>query len=188
MATRVDIVEVYEIAPTPKRVELICKNYRNFEKIIEAGKSDLSFQIISEQEYNRRQAFGDLGVRVQSSSGHSDVVFKQVYTEIEVEKAIEECDFSGGILDDTDRKEEFISEAFTLRRMKKELGVFNRQMSFLDDDEKDQFICFLRKEKTIDDMADELGVQYHTVVRKMNKLKQIVKTQTIKKIEEGRRK
>lgn len=187
MATRVDIVEVYAIAPAPKRIELICKNYHNFERIIEGRTAELRFNIIEEQEYNRRQARGDLGIRVQTSGMHSDIVYRQAVSEIEVERAIKDCDFSGGILDGTDHKEEFISDAHTLMRMKREYQLFNSQMAYLDDDEKRQFLCFLKKEKTIDDMADELGVQYHTVVRKMNRFKQIVKGETVRIIESGRR-
>ena len=72
-------------------------------------------------------------------------------------------------------------------RMKREYQLFNSQMAYLDDEEKRQFLCFLKKEKTIDDMADELGVQYHTVIRKMNRFKQIVKGETVRIIECGRR-
>lgn len=187
MATRADIVQNYAVAPAAKRVELICKNFQNFEGIIDGRIAAMSFMILEEKAYNRRQDNGDLGVRVQTSGLYSNPTANIGTTEVELEKAIIECNFSDGILEGTDHEEEYILDALTLRRMRREYKLFVSQMAYLNEKERQQFMAFLKRARTIEDMAEELGVQYHSVIRKMNKLKQVVKAETIRVIETGRK-
>lgn len=187
MATKADIVQKYAVAPAAKRVEIICKNYQNFEGIIEGKIAAMSFVITEEKAYYRKQEHGDLGVRVQSSGHYDDITANTAINELSIKKAIMECDFSDGILEGTDHEEDFIYDACTLMKMRREYELFKSQMAYLNEKERQLFTTFLSKKKTIDDLAEELGVQYHSVVRRMNKLKQVVKAETIKAIEMGRK-
>lgn len=187
MATKADIVEKYAVAPAGKRIEIIYKNYHNFERIIKGKVENLCFSITEDREYNRRKEIGDLGIRVQTSGHYSNPTCNTALNETTLFQAIMNCDFSDGILNGTDREEEYISDAFTLRKMRVEFNLFNRQMMYLDESEKEEFLVFLMKKKSIEDLADELGVQYHTVIRKMNRFKKIVKDETVKVIEKEER-
>ena len=128
MATKANIVQMYAESTPDKRIDIICKNYHNFEAIIKGKISALMFSIEEEKEFNRREGRGDLGIRVKTSGYHSDVTGDTGANETLLEKAIIECDFSGGILDGTDNEDKHIRDACTLNRMRREYNLFNSQI------------------------------------------------------------
>lgn len=60
-----NVLEKYAGLTPEKRVDYICKNYSRFTGIIESYTQGLVYMIEEEQDFNRREDRGDLGVRVQ---------------------------------------------------------------------------------------------------------------------------
>ena len=91
-----DMVQVYRKADDAHKFEIIYKNYSCFLRMVDSIISGLAYEIESEILFNRRQAKGDLGVRVQTS----------------------------GILDDCDDPERYITQALVLEDMRRDYSLF----------------------------------------------------------------
>lgn len=185
MATKANIVQMYAESTPDKRIDIICKNYHNFEAIIKGKISALMFSIEEEKEFNRREGRGDLGIRVKTSGYHSDVTWDTGVNETLLEKAIIKCDFSGGILDGTDDEDKHIRDACTLNRMRREYNLFNSQMGYLSSPQKKLLLEYLTREKSIEDLAEQEGIQYRSVQKKISEIKMIVKKATVNAMERG---
>ena len=68
------------------------------------------------------------------------------------------CDFSGGVLDGTDRAEEFKQEAFTLQKMRADYDLFNSQLKILKPQERQLFVGFISREMDYGMIADEMAI------------------------------
>ena len=106
------IVNRYAKADASGRVDIICSHYAVFIGIIESSVDGLVFLIEDEKINARRAEKLALGVRVQSS-GYSDPTGNTVAGEDEIRRAIIECDFSGGVLEESSTTA-FMMDAATL--------------------------------------------------------------------------
>ena len=110
---------------------------------------------------------------------------KTLFISRNFEKAIIECDFSGGILDGTDDEDKHIRDACTLNRMRREYNLFNSQMGYLSSPQKKLLLEYLTREKSIEDLAEQEGIQYRSVQKKISEIKMIVKKATVNAMERG---
>ncbi len=93
--------------------------------------------------------------------------------------AIIACDFSGDVLEGVDRGEEFQRDAYTLRSMRTDFALFNRQLGILSGNELRIFKGYLSGEKDIGDIAEEEGIQYESAAQKVRRAKVKIKVQMI---------
>lgn len=179
MMARASIIEKYANADAAKKVDIICKNYPNFIGIVEGYTEGLCYMIENEKAYNRTQAKGDPGVRVQSSGMHSDITANMAIGNVITKDAIRTCDFSDGVLDGVDRCEKFQMDAFTLRQMRADYELFSKQMAILNGSELRIFKEYLSGEKEIAQIADEEGIMYESAVQKLRRAKVKIKKQMV---------
>lgn len=135
--------------------------------------------IENEKAYNRRQNQSDLGVRVQASGAHSDITADTAINNVITREAIIACDFSGDVLDGVDRVEEFQSDAYTLKKMRADFELFNRQLCILGRNEQRIFRGYLSGEKDISAIAEEEGIQYESAAQKVRRAKVKIKVQMV---------
>ena len=95
MVAKASIIEIYAWADAAGRVDIICKNYSNFIGIVDVYTEGLRYMIESEKVYSRKKNYGDLGVRVQTSGIHSDIIADMAISNVITREAIIACDFSG---------------------------------------------------------------------------------------------
>ena len=117
------MVQAYRESDNARKFEIIYKNYSCFLRMVDSIISGLAYEIESEILFNRRQAKGDLGVRVQTS-GISDVTGNTAATRGDIANALKSCNFSGGILDDCDDPERYITQALVLEDMRRDYSLF----------------------------------------------------------------
>lgn len=174
MLTGAEIIQKYRESGSTTRANIICKNYFRLNSIIENSIDWMTEQIISDQQFVRREAMGDLGIRVQTSS-RGDVTGNTSCNCTMVRQAIETCDFAEVNLKDVDDREKILEDSFTLREMRRDLLDFNRSISnVLEPDEIKLFKSFLKKEKGLQDIAEEFGIQYDSADRRINRMKKRV--------------
>ena len=179
MAAKASIIKNYAKADAAGKVDIICKNYSNFIGIVDGYTEGLCYMIENEKAYNRKQSRGDLGVRVQTSGMHSDITADTAINNVITKEAIIACDFSGDVLEGVDRGEEFQRDAYTLRSMRADFELFNRQLSILSGNESRIFRGYLSGEKDIGDIAEEEGIQYESAAQKVRRAKVKIKVQMI---------
>ena len=145
-----------------------------------AGISRTTLAMIeNEKAYNRKQSRGDLGVRVQTSGMHSDITADTAINNVITKEAIIACDFSGDVLEGVDRGEEFQRDAYTLRSMRADFELFNRQLCILSGNESRIFRGYLSGEKDIGDIAEEEGIQYESAAQRVRRIKLKVRGQMV---------
>ena len=101
---RANFVKQYADADAAGRVDIICKNYPIFLGIVDSSTDGLIYVIENEKAFNRKSTNGDLGVRVQKSRS-TDTTADTAINNVMTRDALIACDFSGGVLDGTDRAE-----------------------------------------------------------------------------------
>lgn len=182
MAARADIIMTYAQADNSGRVKILIKHYASWDGILRVSTRNMIRDIMDETRCNRMAQYGELGVRVQTS-GCSDPTQTIGNNEMEIEKAVETCDFSGGILKDTDDAEGYELRACTIRRIRDDLETFNDQILWLDKKDRRILEDFLNEVKTVDDFADEWELQYISAYRRLERIKNVVRDATIVRME-----
>ena len=173
-----NLIKIYVDASSAKRVDIIIKHYTDFLGIVDGYTEGLRYMIECEKESNSHRALGDLGVRVQSGGSTSDPTAKKAIRNVMTREALINCDFSGDVMEGVDRAEEFIRDAYLLRDMRKDYELFNRQLSILGT-EKETFEKYLRREKTLIDIAEEQGITYESAQQKIHRIRRKVKKQVV---------
>lgn len=173
-----NLIKIYVDASSAKRVDIIIKHYTDFLGIVDGYTEGLRYMIECEKDSNRHRALGDLGVRVQTGGSTSDPTAKKAIRNVMTREALINCDFSGDVMEGVDRAEEFIRDAYLLRDMRKDYELFNRQLSILGT-EKETFEKYLRREKTLIDIAEEQGITYESAQQKIHKIRIRVKKQVV---------
>ena len=173
-----NLIKVYVNASSSKRVNLIIKNYNDFMGIVEGYTEGLRYMIECEKESNHRHDIGELGVRVQGGSIKSDPTANKAVAKIMTTEALIKCDFSGEVLKGVDRAEEFVSDAYLLRKMRNDYQLFNKQVETLGA-EKDVFEKYLTREMSLSDIAELQNISYESAQQKIHKIRSRVRRQVI---------
>ena len=125
------LVESYGKATPRERFRLIYKNYSIFPQLVDCYETGLFNRILFEVEYNRRKKNDDdLGVRIQTSH-RSDPTAAKAIEHIMIRDAIEECNFFGNILKETDDPEKHKRDILTIHMMLREYEVFDTSLKAL---------------------------------------------------------
>lgn len=175
METKAEIIRRYADADPPARVDLICRYYSRIDGIIESIIGNMVYIIWEEREKNKRESLGDLGVRVQSGGAAEDPTGNHAIFNIEIERAIRNCDFSDGILKGVDHEQEIISEAYILRDMKKMHDLYHNQLRGLNETDKSLYTRYLTQEITLSEIADLHGIDYYSAAKKMQRIRQTIR-------------
>ncbi len=168
-----NLVHRYAKADAMDRINLIYNNFASFLGVVESRTEGLVYLIENEKATNRSRENGDLGVRVQKST-ISDPTGNTATGNVMTRDALIACDFSGGVLDGTDRREAFIREALILKDMRRDYKLFNDQLNCLEEKEREIVLNFIERKKTMNELAEELCIDYYSVKKKLRRSKKKV--------------
>lgn len=178
MSTGAMIVAKYGEATRERRIDMICKYYPCFLEIVENFIDDMEEDIKNEQDYNRRAEYGDLGVRVNTSS-ISKVTQNKAIRNISLRDAILSGDFDGGELDDTDHTEDFIYNSMTVRSMIDDYNKFEKKLKNLLPGDRKLFVTYLQQEIDLAQIAEDTGINYESAKQKIRRIKVTIKKDII---------
>ncbi len=177
--TEEQLVEAYEKATPHERFRLIYKNYSIFPRMVDCYETGLFNQILFEIEYNRRKKNDDdLGVRIQTSY-RSDSTAAKAIEHIMIRDAIEECNFSGNILKETDNPEKYKRDILTIHMMRREYEVFETSLRSLPLAEFRITYSHLHDGKKLVDIAEEEDKAYQTILNIVSKTRKKLEGKTI---------
>ena len=171
------LVKQYAAADASGRVDLICKNFGIFLGVVNSRTDGILYLIENEKSVNRRLKNGDLGVRVQTSN-KVDPTGDTASGRADIKKALMDCNFSGGILDDTDHGDKYMREAFVLKSMREDYQLFLDQLDLLGDD-KELYISFISRKTTIKSIASEYKIEESSAKSRIYRAKQTIKNEMI---------
>ena len=148
------LVESYGKATPRERFRLIYKNYSIFPQLVDCYETGLFNRILFEVEYNRRKKNDDdLGVRIQTSH-RSDPTAAKAIEHIMIRDAIEECNFSGNILKETDNPEKHKRDILTIHMMRREYEVFDSCLKTLPGREYRITYDYIHKDRKVSEIAE----------------------------------
>lgn len=179
MAATVNIITKYSTADSATKVDIIVKYYPDFLGIVESYTDGLRYMIENEKAYNRKSSHGELGIRVQSSGAHSDITANTAIANVITRDAIVTCDFSGGVLEGVDRAEEYERNAWILHDMRQDYQLYTDQFGVLKDYEREELLKILNREITLSDLAEQRGIEYTSVQKRVHNYKKQVKDRTV---------
>ena len=179
METKQSIIGHYCKNSTDRRFDYIYMNYDNFTRQIEGYREGLAFLIASQKAYNRKNDYGDLGVRVQTSRGLSDLTADMAIENVIVKECIDKCEASDDLLMDVDDREEVALGLFELQLMKQELQVFDFQLQTFRKEDFKILSSYLNRNRSIREIAEELSIEPESVNKRLYRLKRKLKERII---------
>lgn len=160
------------------RFELIYRYYNVFDEIIDMYKEGLRELITSDKEYNNISDATELGVRIMTTLGVSDTTQAQALENIEIDDAIENEVYSDIFFKDIDDPDGIRFKIREYNLMKSEYKLFSKRLKKLDKEEYIFLLKFMKKEDSVEDIADEYSYSVDYTRKKIsqtkNKLKNIV--------------
>lgn len=177
-----NLVKEYAAADASRKVDLIYKHFSVFLRAVDSRTAGLMYLIENEKISNKRAEEGELGVKVKKSS-RSDPTANKAINNLITREALIACDFSGGILEGTDREEEFRREAYILKGMRQDYDLFTRQVECLDETNRKIFISYINRSKSTVEIADEIGIGLEAARNRIYKIKVEVKEHMLEYME-----
>lgn len=172
-----NFLRIYINANSSKKFDIITRHYADFIGIVDGYTEGLRYQIECDKDSCKREALGDLGVRVQTG-GCGDPTQSKAMNRILTKEAIVNCDFSRNELSGLDRADEYIQIAFCLRDMRKDYELFKNQMGVLGG-ESEIFERYLSGSLTLRGFAEEKGITYESAQQRMHKIRCKLRRQVI---------
>jgi len=162
----------YKLSPK-KRIDLIYKNYKSFPAYIDDYEADLAELISEVKAQARRNALGDLGVRIQTGAILMDPVGNMATDNIEIEKCLETEDFAS-ILKSLEDADDVMRGMAELHLMRYEYDKLNRIMKRLRDDEYEIFIAYITRKKRLSEISEELCIEMESANTRIYRIRKKV--------------
>ena len=96
-----------------------------------------------------------------------------------IRDAIEECNFSGNILKETDTPEKHKHDILTIHMMRREFEVFDSALKALPTKEHDIVFTFINKERKMLEIAEDRDLAYQTVKNLIGDIKKLLESRTV---------
>ena len=174
MITGAAVISEYQEYSNKKRVDFILNNYYGIEEYIRCYEEILCDSIVSDRLVDRREENGDPGVAIQTSH-RSDPTAMLATDRTTVFEKMAENARTRHISDDL----ELNQDAVTLRTMKRDLGFVNHAIRMLPVHARSELGKVLSREKSLDDVADEKGIQYESAKMYVYRARLKVKKQAL---------
>lgn len=154
-----------------KRFEFLYENYSIMKILIKDYKEDLITDVIEMKLYNRRAELGEPGVRIQVSRSHSSPTERQAINHMTIEKAVEEGFLDDDFFEGIDNRDEMIRRVTVYQYVCADYEVFSKKLHTLDPIEQRVLKPYLLREKTMNDLATDLGIDYRSAVKKIYRIR-----------------
>ncbi|MBQ8667573.1 MAG: sigma-70 family RNA polymerase sigma factor [Lachnospiraceae bacterium] len=164
-------IDEYLGCDTDKRFTFLYENYSVMRPIIKDYREDLISDVYDMKTYNRRAANGELGVRIQVSRGRSSPTEKEGISHLTIAKAIDEGYLDEDFFEDTDDPKDLIRRVTVYHLVRKDFETFSSKLGTLDPTEQRILKPYLLREKSMSDLAEEMGVDYRSAVKRVYRIR-----------------
>ncbi len=154
------------------KAKFILGNFRRFPKMIEGYESDWKVVVTAEKRYNTLHEMGNLGIRIQTSGTGNPTMNKAIF-ETELDSAATNRDLFS-VVKGTDDPEQHIREKMVIADMKDDYSIMKNAIYRLEEMDAELLLHYIRMEKTIQEIADELQMNYDSAKKKLQRLRKEV--------------
>ncbi len=162
----------YSQSEPERKARFILGNFRRFPKMIEGYESDWKIVVTAEKRYNTLHEMGDLGIRVQTSGTGNPTMNKAIF-ETELDNAAGKRDLFS-VVKGTDDPEQHIREKMVIADMKDDYSIMKNAIHRLEEVDAEVLLRYIQMEKTIQEIADELQMNYDSAKKKLQRLRKEV--------------
>ena len=124
-------------------------------------------------EFSRHHMTGDSDIKVQTNAV-SDPTANKVMKRIELEKCFEDGKVSSGIINDSYDLEMISTGMKEWYLMKLEYEAICGFIGMLDKEDREIFIAYIKKEKNIDDIAEQLCIERDSATKRLYRIRKMI--------------
>lgn len=164
-------IDEYLSSDIDKRFEFLYENYAVLKPILIDYREDIISDVYDMKVYNRRAANGELGVRIQISVKRNSPTEKEAISHVSIAKAIDDGYLDEDFFEDTDNPQELIRRVRIYHRVCIDYEAFSSKLGTLNPGEQRILKPYLLQEKSINDLADEMGIDYRSAIKRVYRIK-----------------
>ena len=155
-----------------EKVSFLCEHYYKMERLISDYRDELIAEVLEQKEFSRRGSDEGIGVRIMVSFGRkTDTTSGMAMKRVEVSEAIDRGLLDESFFEGVDNPEEVIRKVIVYHVVNEGFKTFSRRLEELKPSDREIIIPYLRREKRLCDLANDLNIEYHSAVRKIIRMK-----------------
>lgn len=170
MTKHVSVIGFYLNKEPKDRISFLYEHYSDYSRISERYQDMLTRRIAAMRSYER-QRHDELGVRIMSGNPVRSLTEAMAEENDTIKNIVASGYLPKGVIRDYEDQSEIRMGLHEMEIFQREYDLFNRALTDLDGEEAWLFIGYIRREKTMDVMADELGVEKDSVRKRIYRTK-----------------
>jgi len=164
-------IDRYAGGEPEQQFDFIYENFSIIKEMLRDYREEIIKEVIEQKAYNRREENGDLGVRIMVSMGISNPTMNKAIEHVTIAQAIDEGWLDEDFFEDTDDRQELIAKIRSYHRVNRDLETFTSKLATMRLKDQNILRPYLLKQKSMDDLAEELGVEYRSAVKHVYRIK-----------------
>ena len=154
-----------------KRFDFLYENYSVLKALIRNYRDEIIADVIDMKTCKRSRSIGELGVRIRVSIRRSGPTEKLAISRMMVEQAVDEGFLNDEFLSDIEEPEEIIRRITNYHMVRADFEAFSGKLETLALEDQRVIRPYLLKQKSIDDFATDMGVQYKSAATRIYRIK-----------------
>ncbi len=157
---------------SPKeRIYHLLDHYRDFDQYRDNYKDTVINLMVAMSEYNNRSKREDLGIRVQTSKGTSDITAAKAIERVALEECFEQMRVTKELFPNPDELGLISTAVYEWDLMGKEFDILAGFINLMRPDERNLFLPYIRREKRVAEIADELRLEWESANKRVYRIR-----------------
>lgn len=170
MSSKQNTIGFYKEMTVKQRVIYLLDNYNHRKYFEESRRKSIEGMIADIRAYERNRN-AELGVRIMSGMGMSDITSAAAEESIKIKKAFEAGFISESIIRDEDDREMIMTAIDEWLVMKDDYESLERALWKLKPEDHDLLMAYLAREKDYNDIAAEYMIEKASARKKIQRLR-----------------
>ena len=167
------------------KFDFLYLNYPIIKAMLRNYREEIITDVVEMKNYNRRKANGELGVRIMVSNMPKRPTENQAVSNLTVAEAIDEGYLDDDFFKDTDNKQDLIRRVSLYHMLSADYELFRMKLDTLNPEDQKIIKPYLMKQKTVFEMANEMGIAYRSTITKIYRIKKRLSDQVKPRLRRG---
>ena len=154
-----------------ERASILLRNYKDFKKYRERYKRNAVSLMAAMREYSLRPSDEDLGIRVQTTGGTSNITASKALERVCLEWCFEDMKVSKEMFPDPYELSLISTAVYEWDLMKKEYGILVRFIDIMKPQDRKIYLPYIRREKSVADLTHELCLEWESVRKRLYRIR-----------------
>ena len=154
-----------------ERLEQLIVSYKDFERDRGLYKERVIDLMVAMREYHIKPSEEDLGVRVQTTGGTSNITASKALERVTLEECFKSMKISKEMFPDPDEYRLISLAVYEWDLMGREFGILDQFIKGMKEKDRDILLPYMRKEKGPRDLAEELCLEYDSARKRVYRIR-----------------